>query len=58
MSDEVVYCDDCDITDDHSTGSILCPHTADSCGICGGYHDSFYNCLDEMDDDDDDDVPA
>ena len=42
---EPTYCDDCD-SDDHDTGSLLCPHTADSCGICGGYHDSFFACQD------------
>lgn len=46
-------CEDCG-EDDHEAGSLLCPYTADSCGICGGYHDSFYNCQDELDREDDD----
>ena len=37
------WCEDCG-TDDHHTGSIFCPYTADSCGSCGGYHDSFTDC--------------
>lgn len=40
--------------DDHEEGSLLCHYTADSCGICGGYHDGTYNCQDELDREDDD----